>query len=199
MEKYIFQFKNSIPDRLCSDIIIMYELENIKYPGLTLGGLNTHIKNTTDMIIPKNDSIWIKIEKLLYNELTETLKKYMNHIDEDIKNNENMNNIYCHFNSSELHIDSFMIQKYDKQQGKYIYHDDFYADVDRYRVITFLWYLNDVTDGGETEFWGGKYNIKPETGKLILFPATWSFPHRGKMPISDDKYIITGWFYLSKK
>jgi hypothetical protein len=58
-----------------------------------------------------------------------------------------------------------------------------------------LWYLNTVNDGGETEILGDII-VKPEAGKLLLFPASWTFPHRGKMPISEDKYIVTGWFHV---
>ena len=58
------------------------------------------------------------------------------------------------------------------------------------------WYLNDVEDGGETEFCGD-FTIRPEVGKLIFFPASWCYPHRGKMPISGDKYIITGWLHIN--
>ena len=61
-------------------------------------------------------------------------------------------------------------------------------------LLTFLFYLNTLEEGGHTEFWGN-YKIKPETGKLLLFPASWTFPHCGKTPISDNKYIITGWIY----
>jgi hypothetical protein len=93
-----------------------------------------------------------------------------------------------------------MIQKYNKGIGKYVYHNDFQiennSDKYKYRVITFLWYLNTVDEGGETEFWDS-YKIKPLSGKLLLFPANWCFQHRGIMPISDNKYIITGWLYLS--
>lgn len=191
--------KNSIPDRLCTDIITMYELENIRYSGLTHGGLNKNIKNTTDMLIPKNNLIWTKIETFLYSELSNALKLYLNHIDDDNFNIDNRPSKFTYFDLDNLHIDWFMIQKYDMQEGKYIYHNDSLTESNRHRVITFLWYLNDVTQGGETEFWGGKYIIKPETGKLLLFPACWSFPHRGIMPISNDKYIITGWFYLFNK
>ena len=34
---------------------------------------------------------------------------------------------------------------------------------------------------------------KPKQGSLLLFPATWTYPYSGSMPISNDKYIITGW------
>ena len=65
--------------------------------------------------------------------------------------------------------------------------------MDSCRIVTFLFYLNDVEEGGETFFYNGK--VKPEAGKLILFPATWTYNHKGNMPISNDKYIVTGWFY----
>jgi hypothetical protein len=89
-----------------------------------------------------------------------------------------------------------MIQKYDKNKGEYIYHNDFHMISIKYRVITFLWYLNDIHEGGETEFWDS-YKIKPTAGKIVLFPSSWTYPHRGKMPISDNKYIITNWLYIN--
>jgi hypothetical protein len=115
----------------------------------------------------------------------------------DDKNNYDTN--YKIFNIPFLQYDEFMIQKYDKLDGKYIYHDDSFIDFNknRYRVFTYLWYLNTVTEGGETVFWDS-YKIKPEAGKLVLFPACWTFPHTGKMPISDNKYIITGWVYVNE-
>ena len=48
--------------------------------------------------------------------------------------------------------------------------------------------------GGETEIWDS-HKIKPECGKLLLFPSCWTFPHRGNVPISGNKYILTGWVY----
>jgi hypothetical protein len=105
---------------------------------------------------------------------------------------------YKHLSNEVRLFHNFMIQKYEKGCGKYVYHHDGRVDVEKKgnRVITYLWYLNDVTEGGETEFFGN-FKIKPEKGKILLFPANWSFPHRGKQPISSHKYIITGWFYES--
>lgn len=84
-----------------------------------------------------------------------------------------------------------------KKKGKYLYHNDFdiLFESMEFRAIAFIWYLNDVDIGGETEFFNGKIKIKPEVGKLLLFPSLWTYPHSGLIPLSSDKYIITGWLY----
>ena len=197
MDKYIYVHEHSIPDVLCDEIIEKYENEDGRYKGVTMGGVNPNIKDTTDFIIPKNQSKWYKIENFLYKELYGNLSKYLqNNRHHNYEADNNNNHIHSFFSKQNLHIDSFMCQKYNKGIGKYIYHHDFLNDIKnkRHRVITFLWYLNDVVEGGETEFCG-ELKIRPKKGQLIFFPASWCFPHRGRMPISDDKYIITGWFY----
>jgi len=202
MNKFIYENNFSIPHELCDDIIKMYECHSQQhYPGCTFGGVNKEIKDTTDFLIPHNqdktEEPWYKIENFLYKEIYKNLIDYLNILSSNDsyapKNNYNRENKIL---SGDLHFDHFMIQKYKKNEGKYTYHDDFFleANKNRYRVITYIWYLNDVEEGGETEFWG-EYRIKPKKGKLVFFPATWCFPHTGKMPISSDKYIITGWFY----
>ena len=64
----------------------------------------------------------------------------------------------------------------------------------KYRLINFIWYLNDVEEGGETEFFGN-YRIKPTQGKIVFFPSEWFYPHQGKTPLSNNKYILTGWLH----
>jgi len=182
----------------------MFESDENKYEGVTFGGLNKNIKDTNDLIIPNSPNKtgfekWSKIHKFLENELAKNTREYVKILDDLINKNhkkENNSREYYTFSKKPLMNDTFMIQRYTKQKGRYIYHDDFHNDYKnkRYRVVTYLWYLNTVEEGGETEFWG-THTIKPETGKLLLFPASWTFPHRGKIPLSHDKYIITGWLY----
>ena len=80
MTDFIYEIKNSIPDELCDDIINMYELEENKYGGLVFSGLRKDIKDTTDLLMPKNEKKWEKVEKILYNTLTIGFAEYMNHI-----------------------------------------------------------------------------------------------------------------------
>lgn len=63
------------------------------------------------------------------------------------------------------------------------------------RELTWMIYLNDIEDGGETEFMYQKRRIKPTVGTLVMFPAGMTHVHRGGFLLGDeDKYIVTGWY-----
>jgi hypothetical protein len=197
---YFYINEKSLSKEVCIDIIDLFESETDKYEGQTISGLNKEIKDTIEFLIPHQcqikSEILIKIRKLLEKELDINIKKYVQNTNNFVSNiEENSDHKYRNFDNF-LVFDTMQIQKYVKTKGRYVYHHDFMVDKkdNKYRVITFIWYLNNVDEGGETEFWSN-YMIKPTAGKLVLFPACWTFPHRGKMPISHDKYIITGWVY----
>jgi len=67
------------------------------------------------------------------------------------------------------------------------------------RLIVWSIYLNDVEEGGETEFLYQSKRVKARKGNLVLFPASYTHTHRGNPPLSNEKYILTGWFYLQDK
>jgi hypothetical protein len=56
-------------------------------------------------------------------------------------------------------------------------------------------YLNDVPDGG-TQFMMQERTIKAEQGKLLFFPADWTYTHKGEVSNTTTKYILTGWISL---
>lgn len=191
----IYTYDHAISPLLCKTIIDMYEKEDDKYVGVTSGGYNPDKKETIDFVIPNGFSAWERINSFLNKELTKNIKKYFKQLNVIDKVNILSPN---YIGTTFFQYDSFMMQKYIKNKGKFEYHNDFSCDHEksRYRMVTFIFYLNDVVDGGETEICGHTH-IKPTAGKLLLFPASWTFPHCGKMPISSDKYIITGWLYVN--
>ena len=60
------------------------------------------------------------------------------------------------------------------------------------RMLTIIWYLNDIDEDGYTEFYTG-LKIQPKMGKILMFPALWPWIHRGYPPKYETKYICTGW------
>ena len=60
------------------------------------------------------------------------------------------------------------------------------------RTMAWMIYLNDVPEGGETEFLYQKRRFKPTTGTVLIWPAAYTHMHRGNPPMSE-KYIATGW------
>ena len=86
------------------------------------------------------------------------------------------------------------IQKTCPTQGYHVWHCEHNAfPGDRDRVLAWILYLNDVEEGGETEFLYQSLRIKPKTGTFALFPAHFTHTHRGNPPLSGVKYIATGW------
>lgn len=59
------------------------------------------------------------------------------------------------------------------------------------RYLVLLWYLNEVTSGGETRFPQLGLSIAPRPGRLIVFPPYWMYQHEGLAPLSGDKYILS--------
>lgn len=81
-------------------------------------------------------------------------------------------------------------------------HDDQFADhVDvndhesAKRFLSFILYLNDVEEGGETYFTGIGKCVVPKRGRLLIFPPLWMFPHCGNETISNTKYILSTYLH----
>ena len=82
------------------------------------------------------------------------------------------------------------IKRYRTGVGNFLDHVDVGDSISARRFLVFFVYLNDVAEGGETEFPDLDLTISPECGRILVFPSTWTFLHRGNIPISNDKYIL---------
>lgn len=91
-----------------------------------------------------------------------------------------------------------LAQKYLKGVGGYHHwHSEIYpraADCETlHRVLLFMFYLNTVEDGGETEFLHQRRAISPKRGRMVIAPAGFTHTHKGHVPRSSDKWILTSW------
>ena len=85
------------------------------------------------------------------------------------------------------------VQKTPIGGGYHVWHLETGSRETANRLMAYVLYLNDVDEGGETEFLYYPRRIKPEAGTLVLFPGGYTHTHRGNPPISGAKYIVTGW------
>jgi hypothetical protein len=84
------------------------------------------------------------------------------------------------------------IQRYLPGEGFYKLHYEETGSTRRH--LAFTVYLNDVKEGGETEFYYQQEKIRPEEGLVVIFPVAWTHTHRGLVAPKETKYIATGWY-----
>lgn len=93
-------------------------------------------------------------------------------------------------------MEQFRLKKYEPGG-----HDRFDEHIDvadlnsSRRYLAFLFYLNDVEVGGETEFPFHDIMVKPKTGSVLIFPPIWEYPHTGLPPKSGSKYIMSTYLH----
>lgn len=142
------------------------------------------IPNFTQFNLTKNSELSDKVKNthnFLVSKVFEYKKKYYEFVDSR-----------C-FPESHA-FEQFRIKKYSNDGNDMF---DTHVDVTDYessrRFLSFLWYLNDVEQGGETVF--ADLQIQPKAGTMVVFPPLWMFPHRGNAPISGDKYIMSTYLH----
>ncbi|MDN4037568.1 2OG-Fe(II) oxygenase [Massilia sp. YIM B02443] len=95
------------------------------------------------------------------------------------------------------------LQKYLQNSGGYHHwHSEIYPQnascESLHRVLLWMFYLNDVEDGGETEFMYQGRRIAPKKGRLVIAPAGFTHTHKGNVAKSGDKYIATSWILYQR-
>ena len=199
---FIWSKKKALSKTFCKKLVTKFKKDGDKYQGIVgRGNVDKKMKTSTDLAI-SNKERWEEEDDVLFNSLSSALIPYVEHISKnlDLTTFERMGNVRVDIAPSlcsNQKDTGYQIQ--ETQPGDYYdwHHDgEFHLCPEHANVrkFTYIWYLNEDFDEGETEFYDGTL-VKPETGLLVLFPATWTFYHRGRPPKNGKKYICTGWMY----
>ena len=181
---FIFEQQHALPDALCDDMIARFEQQtDEQYQGRIgqTASENNSIKKTTDLVVSGKEH-WKDIDKALFQSMATAIKEFRE--------------TFPYFKGPFKDM-GYGIQRYNPGEF-YHWHIDGGSHDFSQRQLVALWYLNDVSGpGGETEFLYQDVKIKPEKGKLILFPPFWTHEHRAATMKQGVKYIATTWIVFA--
>jgi hypothetical protein len=166
---------------ICDDLINYFEKSDRKEFGKCGGEVNLNKKKSIDLGLNTNLTEPC-IQKYLA-QLKLVIDKY-----KSVYEYADKNQYFWNIN------DNFNIQKYEPNGGFYEWHTERNHPHNSLRHLTFMTYLNDVHDKGETEWFYQKVKVKPEKGLTVIWCTDWTFTHRGVPSPTENKYIITGWY-----
>ena len=180
-DPFIWVKDDAVPVDLCHRLITKFDRSPNARPGITAIGLVENIKQSLDLYLTK-DPDFTQENTEVFNLVGALLLDYHKQLP------------FVPWNGG-VGDTGYNIQMTRPGQF-YDWHDDHMSCVQPplVRTVTFILYLNDVTKGGHTEFWTGR-KVKPKQGRVLMFPAEFTYRHRGCPPKSNNKYICTGWFH----
>lgn len=200
LSDWIYIVDGALSEEFCAQVIEKYEHviehgDSTGYHGkwgeVGMMEYRPDVKKSWDYGIEAKE--WPDIDEVFYKSLGE---HYMNYLE-----NPPWSNLRSSGGYTDLRDTGYNLQKTLPGDG-YIWHNDFGNGQDGgydkgIRILTFIWYLNDIKEGGYTEFIDGT-KIQPKAGRMVIFPCTWQYEHRGYPPKSETKYICTGWMHSQR-
>ena len=167
---------------ICDKIINFHQSSNNRYKGVVDNTLvKLDIKDSTDCILDSDTALTNEYINYLQESVNSYILKY------PFSNEANPWTITENINVQHYTPPNGGFHKFHCERGT-----SEYPVTNRHLV--FMTYLNTVNDGGETEFYHQKIKVKPEKGLTLIWPADWTFTHRGLPSTTEEKYIVTGWF-----
>ena len=177
---FIFEQPGSLPTSFCAEVIRCFEnAEEEQYEGRIGQQANkdASIKKSTDLVI-SGKAHWQDTDRTLFRALGQAIREFRER--------------YPFFKGPFKDM-GYGIQR--TRAGEYYHwHVDGGSHDFSHRQLVAIWYLNDIAGpGGETEFLFQGVKVRPQAGKLILFPPFWTHEHRGVELEQGVKYIATTW------
>jgi prolyl 4-hydroxylase len=170
---YIRVYDEVLPAELCDRMVARFEADAANQQAIDRPGIRRF--SVLDVTAAPG---WSDIHAILLDQLIKAVGRYA----------ADLETRWLPPNQS---VENFRIKRYRPGTG-----EEFRPHVDvsnadlSHRMLVIFWYLNDVAEGGETEFASLGVAVKPRKGRLLMFPPFFLYPHAGRPPVSNTKYIV---------
>ena len=162
---------------LCDDLLLYYGRDSsneYKQRGESNGG----DKTSTDVVVHSNST-------------DKTILKYLDFLRSALVSYQET---YTAFSFTVGFAEPWNIQHYEPGEGFFNWHCERGMHQTFQRALAFMTYLNDVDDGGETEWLYQERKLQPKKGLTAIWPTDFTHTHRGVVSPTQQKTIATGWF-----
>ena len=168
-----------LDSKQCQQIIQMFSDDPRKQPGLSRNNtVNPETKQSTDLYPNFNEPEYKSYTDLILPGLQSAFSKYVSTYK------------FLDYTFEWELAPNYNIQHYQDQEGFFIPHSE-HSPFHPYRMLAWMIYLNNAECG--TEFPYQKITLQAREGNVIIWPASWIYPHKGVTPNIGNKYIATGW------
>lgn len=185
---FIFERRNAVSKKYCNDLIEFYENTPERHIDGIVGNkeVDPNVKKSRDIAFDEFDSSDQRVRRVLDPIMKELEDCFLN----------------FYVPRFQISFDAlarfavcpyFNLQKYEPQEGYYLWHSESSINNNQARKLVWMVYLNDVESGG-TEFLNQNLTTQAKAGTILIWPADWTHTHRGQRGALTCKYILTGWY-----
>jgi len=194
MDKFVLEIPNFIPPDVCESIVRRFENDNRKDEGSFTYPLDDQLvsrkKNNFELSSTQLPG-WEDVSVMFLDYTSKVYGEYMKHLTDTFSGyGDPRYPVYDReLIQKQVICTGFPIQRLGKGDI-YDWHHD--GDLNNPYFIQIIFYLNTLQEnqGGCTEFIDGK-KVRPEVGKVLMYPCSWTFPHKGGEVLNGYKYICT--------
>ncbi|MEJ7808305.1 MAG: 2OG-Fe(II) oxygenase [Telluria sp.] len=224
VDDFLEIYDGALSGEQCAQILTRFNASKLVVRGKTGQGVDISKKDSYDLTITQHAE-WNDIANMMMKAVQHNLQQYMNkyrmllvgamspQVVHPVTGAPVQLTIDNFDECGVAHIDELMrtmyragplnVQKYLQSSGGYHHwHSEIYPQnascETLHRALLFQFYLNDVAEGGETEFYYQGRKIEARQGRLIIAPAGFTHSHKGHIARSGDKYIATSWILFQR-
>jgi hypothetical protein len=189
----IVEYINAFPHELCDELMSKWQPPKsnhmLDFHTTIPVSILEKVKTSRDIVLNLQDPYLERLNLRYHETLQNSKDKYAKLLlekNEDRTSWSGGRNLFetTITKSAQTHV---VISRTDAGE-MYNWHTDALGD----RLLTCILYLNDMDEdaGGCTEFSNGRV-VRPEKGKVLIFPATPHYIHRGAPVNKGSKYVVT--------